>query len=178
MKRAEGLLVISRRGFCSGLAGCLGLALVDCTDGRAPVQTGPLGDHPDAGPDAAVDAASTIDSGPGATCPATGATDVGPPSAFLLGKPVYNATGKYFVIRDSGGLYAITARCTHELVIINDDGMQFNCPRHGALFTYNGDVTKGPAFFPLVHYAMCTLANGNVGVLPSQTVPKTQRLNV
>jgi Rieske Fe-S protein len=53
---------------------------------------------------------------------------------------------------------------------------QLFCSKHGATFTYDGDATKGPAFFPLLHFEMCTLSNGHVGVVTSQTVPKTQRL--
>jgi hypothetical protein len=37
-------------------------------------------------------------------------------------------------------------------------------------------VTMGPAVVPLVHFEMCTLSNGHVGVVTSQTVSKTQRL--
>jgi nitrite reductase/ring-hydroxylating ferredoxin subunit len=174
MKRADALHVISRRGVCGGLASCLGLALVNCVDGHSTViGTGGLGSD-DERADAGVDAPMIIDSGPAPTCPMTGATDVGAPSAFT--KPVYFASGNFFVIRDSGGLYAVSARCTHDGVTVVDDGTQLFCMRHGALFTYDGDVTKGPAFFPLVHFEMCTLANGHVGVVVSQIVAKTQRL--
>jgi nitrite reductase/ring-hydroxylating ferredoxin subunit len=178
MKRAEGLHVISRRGFCGALAGCVGFALVDCVDGKA-IQVGPLDGSGNPHPDAPVESdGSTGDSGTGATCPATGATDVGAPSAFMLGKPVFIDTGKFFVVRDAGGLYALTSHCTHDLVVVNDDGTEFKCPKHQATFTYDGVVTNGPAFFPLVHYAMCTLANGHVGVITAQTVPRAQRLMV
>ena len=52
------------------------------------------------------------------------------------------------------------------------------CPRHGSLFSFDGAVLTGPATAPLVHYAMCTLASGHVGVLTSQTVASTDRLAV
>jgi nitrite reductase/ring-hydroxylating ferredoxin subunit len=151
--------------------------MVNCIDGHSTVVgTGPLGGPADEHADAAVDAPGTIDSGTTATCPSTGASDVGAPSSFAVGKPVYVSTGNFFVVRDSGGLYAVSARCTHEGITVNDDGTQLVCPKHGATFTYNGDVTMGPAFFPLVHYEMCTLANGHVGVVTSQLVAETQRL--
>jgi nitrite reductase/ring-hydroxylating ferredoxin subunit len=112
----------------------------------------------------------------GATCPTTGAIDVGAPSAFLLNQPVYKSNGNFFVVRDSGGLYALTARCTHEgATCVTSSGVLY-CPRHGAEFDYNGGIITGPVFTGLVHYEMCTLTNGNVGVVVSMTVPKSQRL--
>jgi len=177
MKRAEGLCVISRRGLCGGLASCLGLVLVDCVDGHSNVvQTGALDGPGSERSDAAIDTGMPIDSGPAPSCPTSGVTDVGAPSSFVAGTPVYVASGNFFVIRDAGGLYALTARCTHEGVTVVDDTTQLVCKKHGATFTYDGDVTNGPAFFPLVHYEMCTLSNGHVGVVISQIVAKTQRL--
>jgi nitrite reductase/ring-hydroxylating ferredoxin subunit len=176
MKRADALCVISRRGVCGGIASCLGLALVNCVDGHSTIiETGGLGSDNERA-DAGIDAPMTIDSGAAATCPPSGANDVGAPTAFALGKPVYQASGNFFVIRDSGGLYAVSARCTHEGVTVIDDGTQLVCKKHGATFTYDGDVTNPPAFFPLVHYEMCALSNGHVGVVISQVVAKTQRL--
>lgn len=187
MKRAEGLsVVVTRRHFCGGVATCLGAAFVaSCTDGDGSsiVQTsglnGPDGEqnmgsgsgsgvHPDAG--------VTPDAGTAATCPSTGVTDVGAPSTFQMNVPKYFSSGNFFVVRDSGGLYALTARCTHDGVTISAESSDFYCPAHGATFTFNGTVTSGPAFNPLVHYAMCTMASGHVGVVKSQTVSQSQRL--
>jgi nitrite reductase/ring-hydroxylating ferredoxin subunit len=170
------------------VAACLGLALVGCTDGSGSVvETGPLGgggspggnDGPDAGvthmPDAAMGSGSGS-SGPQPTCPSTGVTDVGAPSTFTSGVATYFSSGKFFVVRDAGGLYALTARCTHEGATCVTQSTHFYCPRHGATFSINGDPTSGPVITGLVHYAMCTLANGHVGVILSQTVAKTDRL--
>ncbi len=184
MRRAEGLAVLSRREVCSALASCVGLALVaSCTDGDlGAVQTGGLNGADgtetgiDAGSQVHHDAGVTVDSGPMATCPSTGATDVGTPGTFASNSPVYFSTGKFFVVRDSGGLYALTARCTHEGATTVVDSGDFYCPRHGAQFTFNGAVISGPVITGLVHYAMCTLANGHVGVITSQTVSNSQRL--
>lgn len=191
MKRSEGLTVVSsRRHFCGGVASCLGIAFVAAAcadDDTTLIQTGGLN-----GPDGEQNKGSGSGSNPpldagvtqpdagsgssGATCPATGATDVGAPSTFTLNKPKYFSSGNYFVVRDSGGLYALTARCTHDGVTISAETSDFYCPAHGATFNFNGTVTQGPAFSPLVHYAMCTLSNGNVGVIKSQTVAQSQRL--
>jgi nitrite reductase/ring-hydroxylating ferredoxin subunit len=178
MKRAPGLLEFSRREFCAAAGGCLGLALVGCTDGdTGAVQTGPLGssngsgsgtDAPDAGHppgDAAV----------GVACTGT-AADVGAAASYALNSPKYFASGKYFVVRDAGGFYAITAICTHEGATNGVSGGNFRCPRHGALFTLNGTVISGPVFNGLVHYAMCNLPNGNLGVMLGTTVAQSARL--
>jgi cytochrome b6-f complex iron-sulfur subunit len=96
----------------------------------------------------------------------------------MLNKPVYFASKNVFVVRDTNGLYALTARCTHQGVTVVAHTSNFFCPGHGATFSFNGDVTLGPAATPLQHYAMCTLANGNVGVNMGMPVAKTVRLNV
>jgi nitrite reductase/ring-hydroxylating ferredoxin subunit len=163
--------------------------LAACTDGDGSTVIGTGGlngpdgtnqNNPDGGvshPDAAVtnpDAGSG--SGSAASCPATGATDVGAPATFALNKPKYFSSGNFFVMRDSGGLYALTARCTHSGVRVQDDSGDFYCPGHGATFSYNGDPLSGPVSTGLKHYEMCTLSNGNVGVVTSKTVTKTERL--
>ncbi len=192
MRRAEGLTVLTRRDVCVAFASCVGAALISsCTDGDVgPVQTGglngPDGTETGSGSgsvsgmvDAGVnghDSGTTADAGPVATCPTTGVTDVGAPSTFTTNNPVYVSSGNFFVVRDSGGLYALTAKCTHEGATCVVDSGDFYCPRHGATFSYNGAVLGGPVITGLVHYAMCTLANGHVGVVKSQTVSNSQRL--
>ncbi|MBV8762480.1 MAG: Rieske (2Fe-2S) protein [Deltaproteobacteria bacterium] len=149
------LVTISRRHFCTGLAGCLAVAACGSSD------------------EPTIDAPARS----GGVCPTTGALDVGPPSTFTLNTPVYFASGFVFVVRDANGLYALTARCPHQGFTTRVQGNDFICPRHGSLFSFDGAVLTGPATAPLVHYAMCTLASGNLGVLTSQIVPDTDRLN-
>lgn len=174
MKRAEGLVSLSRRELCGGVAACLGLATIaGCVDGDlAPVSTGPLTgpgqEHP---PDA-----SPPDTVIVASCPASGVSDVGTATTFVANTPVYFTAGNFFVVRDAGGLYAVTARCTHEGYTCIAEAGKFHCKKHDAFFDYNGGIITGPVVVGLVHYAMCTLANGHVGVIAAQTVPKTQRL--
>jgi cytochrome b6-f complex iron-sulfur subunit len=182
MRRADGLVTLSRREVCGGLATCFGAAVLSgCVDGSSGVvQTGPLGgpngNNPDGG-NHPIDAhQQQVDAGNTATCPSSGATDVGAPSAFVINQPVYKSAGNFFVVRDSGGLYALTARCTHEGATCVTSQGEFYCPRHGATFDYNGSVLGGPVFTGLKHYAMCTLSNGHVAVITSQTVPQSQRL--
>jgi cytochrome b6-f complex iron-sulfur subunit len=158
MKRSDALIAISRRQFCSGLAGCVGIiAAAGCGSSDAQMVDAP---------------------GSGGVCSTATALDVGTPSTFALNTPVYFAAGFVFVVRDANGLYALTARCPHQGFTTRVEGSFFVCPRHGSEFSFDGAVLTGPAFQPLVHFAMCTLDNGHVGVFTSQTVPDSQRLAV
>lgn len=158
VKRPAALITLSRRHFCSGLAGCVGIAVAAACGGS---------DAP--GIDAPAQA--------GGVCPTTGALDVGAPSTFVLNTPVYFASDFVFVVRDGSGLYALTARCPHQGFTTKVEGNVFVCPRHGSMFSFTGMLLTGPALSGLVHYAMCTLANGHVGVLTSQVVSDSDRLN-
>jgi nitrite reductase/ring-hydroxylating ferredoxin subunit len=189
MRRAPGLIELSRRDFCE--LACVGAALAACSDGTGAIQTGALGpggddtgapdapdgQNPDGGIGPGVDAHVGTDAGTqqGVACTGT-PIDVGPASTFLANKPIYNSTGKFFVVRDSGGLYAVTAKCTHEGAVMTVSGPHYFCPRHGATFQFDGTIISGPVSQPLVHYAMCNMSNGNIGVETTMTVSKTQRL--
>jgi nitrite reductase/ring-hydroxylating ferredoxin subunit len=176
MRRARGLVDISRREFCAFT--CLGIAVPACLDGdRAPILTGGLtgsdGNLPDAGH------MDGMMQGDGGVSACTGTFfDVGPASSFLLNQPKqFNSPNYIFVVRDANGLYAMTTKCTHQHVVLNPwDGTSFHCDQHGADFSINGAVIDGPTFTPLPHYAMCTIAGGHVGVETSIVVSATQRL--
>jgi Rieske Fe-S protein len=55
---------------------------------------------------------------------------------------VRTATGR-------NGFAALDLRCTHEGVIVKQDGDRWICPEHGANFALGGDVEIGPARTPL-----------------------------
>lgn len=181
MRRAEGLRAISRRDFCA-FAG--GLALAACTDGSTGViHTGSLGGgDDDNGPDAMRPDGSLPDGGmmpDGSVAGACmgAATDVGQtPAQITLNQPFYYSSSKMFIVRDSGGLYALTARCTHEGATCVVQSGDFYCPRHGAEFTLNGAVISGPVSHPLAHYGLCILPNGNLGIQTTTTVSASTRL--
>jgi isorenieratene synthase len=193
MKRARGLVEFSRRDFCA-FAAC-GIALLGCTDGGVdPVHTGALGGGDDQAPP--VDAkggdsgnggtdsgvthtdggVSNPDASAGPTCSGS-PIDVGLPSAFQVGTPVYFSGGRLFVVKDAGGYYAVSSLCTHEGATNVVSSGKFRCPRHGALFQFDGTIVSGPVNKPLVHYAMCTMANGHIGVTTATKVPATDRYN-
>ena len=186
MKRSTGLVELSRRDFCA--LASLGLAAAGCLgSGNGSVQTGGLdgtGDGNGGGPDAGSGAVThpdgsvaTTDGGTttAATCSGT-YTDVGAPSTYALNTPKYNSATKMFVIKDSSGYYALTAKCPHQGVTINYAPTSFHCPAHGADFTVTGAVIDGPTSKALQAYAMCTLANGNLGVETATKVASTVRL--
>lgn len=187
MRRVDGLYDISRRTFCAiAGAGGFGLVIGSCTDGSTgTVQTGGLGTGPDAAVKPPIDApkGSGADAPTGVACSGS-PTDVGPATTFTLNNPVYFSSGNFFVVRDSGGLYALTAACTHEGATTcigtqngcSSSGTVFFCPRHGATFTFDGAVISGPVFVPLAHYGMCDLANGHLGVMTSTMVAASARL--
>ena len=203
MRRHDKLVDFSRRDFCALAGLCAAAGVAACTDGAAkPVATGQLGETPDAPQDQPDAADNTPDAPPGSpdarpgspdarpdanagspdanqsgpTCSGT-VTDCGaPPSSFTSTPKLISS--KCFVVRDSGGLYAVSAKCTHEGATLTNDGSEFYCPRHGATFDYDGNVLGGPVFTGLVHYAMCIMSSGHVGVNTSQTVSQSTRMNV
>ncbi|HEY4243221.1 MAG TPA: Rieske 2Fe-2S domain-containing protein [Kofleriaceae bacterium] len=184
MRRAAGLQALSRRTFCA-LAGAVGaeLALQACTDSARPVSTGPLGDDDETPPDstvapddaAPVDGAHVADAFEGLACTTT-PTDVGAPSSYTLNVPKYFSSGKFFVVKDATGFYALTARCTHEGATCTVQGSDIHCSRHNANFTLNGAVISGPPHTALQHYAMCNMGSGNLGVITSMAVSATTRI--
>jgi Rieske Fe-S protein len=69
------------------------------------------------------------------------------------------------IIRHDGKIYASTMVCTHRggtLNLSEPGADNFKCPRHGALFDVEGNVTKGPARMPLARYAILADANGHL----------------
>jgi len=86
---------------------------------------------------------------------------------------------RLFVCRDSGGLFALSGICTHAgcNTNFNAGATTYDCPCHGARFTYVGAVQQGPASSPLVHYAMC-LVGTSIGVDTSQIVAATVRYSL
>jgi Rieske Fe-S protein len=80
-----------------------------------------------------------------------------------------------FVCRDSGGLYALTAICTHQGCTVTKQASQFYCPCHGATYDLNGQHQTRPATGPLDHFAICLDQSGNVLVDYNTVVAATTR---
>jgi len=161
-----------RRSFLLGCAAC---GVAACSGATAThTDDAGAGDDGGAGDDASTDGGDGGDGG-ASMCPST-AKDTGKmPSAFAAGKPVYLASAFAFVVRDAGGLYALTAVCTHQGCTCTASGNGFYCPCHGATFDLSGNVTLGPARLPLKHYALCITGNGTVAIDTKTTVAASTR---
>ncbi len=112
----------------------------------------------------------------GACTPGAGAFDAGLASAINVGDAKLLSGSSYdlFLCRDAGGLYAMSARCTHDGVELQKQSTKLHCPKHGANFDLNGEFPTLPAFFPLQHYAVCVV-NGNVKIDPGTGVTASAR---
>ena len=106
-------------------------------------------------------------------------TAAGNASNYTVGgtpKMFGSGSKEFFVVRDSGGLYAVSAICTHSGCTNQYQGTSgFYCPCHGATFDLNGGSPTSPAHSALKHYAMCVDASGNVTVNTSTSVSATLR---
>ncbi|MCU1282534.1 MAG: qcrB 2, partial [bacterium] len=107
-----------------------------------------------------------------------GPTAAGTASSYTVGgtpKLFGSGSKEFFVVRDAGGLFAVSAICTHSGCTNEVNGGQFYCPCHGATFAFDGSNPTSPAHSALKHYAMCVDASGNVTVNTGTTVPSTTR---
>ncbi|MBL8685445.1 MAG: Rieske (2Fe-2S) protein [Myxococcales bacterium] len=192
-KRSLPVIEQSRREFVTAaaatlLAGCAAPMMeLDAGDSGAPndsatpadtgVDTGSTASDTGILTDAtASDTGIPADAPSGGTCP-SGVRVVGRPSDFTLNTPRLVTSG-LFVVRDARGFYALTSICTHQGCDVAPAAGGFRCPCHGATYDLNGGNTGGPAMRPLEHYAMCTLANGQLGVDFSRVVAANERLVV
>lgn len=82
------------------------------------------------------------------TFPAPGA------AALEVGRAIVVEAGPVVLARDEGGLYAMSALCTHLGCQVTVEGDGLPCPCHGSVFDLQGEVVTGPASSPLEHYAV------------------------
>ena len=84
----------------------------------------------------------------------------------------------FWLIRDAGGIYALSAKCTHEGTRINQVGASsFGCTCHGSQYDFNGGVTRGPATVALDHFQVSEPSAGAMLVVdPSLVVGASVRL--
>jgi cytochrome b6-f complex iron-sulfur subunit len=83
------------------------------------------------------------------------------------------------VARDAGGVYAMSAVCTHAGCLLDESSQTIaaglSCPCHGSTFDGDGNVTRGPARVPLQHYAVTIASDGSVTVDGNQPVSASTR---
>jgi cytochrome b6-f complex iron-sulfur subunit len=101
-------------------------------------------------------------------------------SALSVGTMI--AMSNIIVARDAGGVYAMSAVCTHAGCLVDDASgtiaSGLYCPCHGSAFDGNGAVTRGPARAPLQHYAVTIAGDGSITVDGSQPVSPDTRTPV
>ncbi len=103
--------------------------------------------------------------------------------AGLLGTPDgtardYRNLGNFFLLKDAGGIYAMTAICTHMGCTVGAPvGTQITCPCHGSQYDLGGGNLLGPATVPLVHFSVTEATPGGALVVnTAQTVAASTRL--
>ena len=115
--------------------------------------------------------------GPPTGSPPSGPVSVGNISALSVGTML--VMSNVVVARDAGGVYAMSAVCTHEGCLLDQSsqtiGAGLSCPCHGSTFDGAGNVTRGPARAPLQHYAVTIAADGSVTVDGSRAVSASTR---
>jgi Rieske Fe-S protein len=90
----------------------------------------------------------------------------------------YRVLGGFYLLADAGGIYALTAICTHRGCMVSAEGAEgFGCPCHDSEYDRNGAVTQGPAPLPLKHYLVREAEPGGLLVVDlSKTVDPGARL--
>jgi Rieske Fe-S protein len=152
---------LDRRTFCQGaLAAGLGLAACRCGGGGGSSTPSSQQPPPASG------AVTTTDTKAGLLADAAGTTHD------------YRNLGGFLLIRDSGGIYAMTTVCTHMGCTVDlPVGTVITCPCHGSQYDLGGGNLQGPATMPLVHYAVTEPTPGaDLVVHKDQVVSASTRL--
>jgi len=104
-----------------------------------------------------------------------------PPTSFVAGAPPefsdgtvrFNKEQKAYVIGVAGGVYALSAVCTHLGCITRFRSEQrvIACPCHGSVFDLEGNVVHGPAPRPLQWLDVTEDPAGNLVVDTGIVIP-------
>ena len=123
---------------------------------------------------------SSDDAGGGTT---TGAIPAAPTNVKDIPVGFVGSAGNHVLLgRDGGGLYAMTASCTHQscdLAVYGSlNGTGISCRCHGSGFSLTGERVKGPAVNSLGHYKVDVAADGTITVDTKTTVDAATRTAV
>lgn len=118
--------------------------------------------------------------GPGADPGSGGVTTAGSASGLAVGAARVSSDSSAVVLRDAGGLYAMSLTCTHSGCNMSDGvtAQAIHCSCHGSVFDLSGGVLNGPAQQALPHYAVTVDASGTITVHTDQTVASDVRTAV
>ncbi len=82
----------------------------------------------------------------------------------------YRNLGSFLLIKDGGGIYAMTAVCTHLGCTVGlPAGGRIVCPCHGSEYNLAGGNLVGPAPSPLVHFQVAEASPGGFLVVNTGT---------
>jgi cytochrome b6-f complex iron-sulfur subunit len=116
-------------------------------------------------------------SGGGDAPPWTGPTsfDLGAPADLKEGvDPKWMQSGGFFVVREGGRLFAVSAICSHKACPLSPKPTEYLCPCHGSRFTRAGKVVNGPAFTSLPRFGVALNPSGHVTVDRTKVFPEAQ----
>ena len=109
-----------------------------------------------------------------------------PPTTFRAGSPLdypegtvrFNKEQKAYIIGGPGGVYALSAVCTHLGCItrFRSDENVIACPCHGSRFDLEGNVVHGPAPRPLPWLEVRSEPPGSLVVDTSVVIPRGKLL--
>ena len=102
---------------------------------------------------------------------------VGRPEEFPPDSVTLLPERRVFVFRDAQGFHAISTVCTHlGCNVDHEEGHGFTCPCHGSTYDERGEVTRGPAAWPLPRFAMSLSRRGELVVDTRREVDSGFRL--
>ena len=100
---------------------------------------------------------------------------------FSPGTVTINAKNRTYIVREKeGGIYAISAVCTHLgcLTRWNENKGEITCPCHGTKFSKSGNVIEGPTSKTLPRFSIELNDNNEIIVDKSITVNENQTLEL
>jgi cytochrome b6-f complex iron-sulfur subunit len=100
---------------------------------------------------------------------------------FSPGTVTLDAKNRTYIVRETeGGIYAISAVCTHLgcLTRWNENKGEITCPCHGTKFSKNGKVLEGPTYKTLPRFSVRLNERSEIIVDKSITVDENQVLEI
>lgn len=103
-----------------------------------------------------------------------------PPDTYGVGSVYSVEENKSFILRDSGGVFAMSAVCTHLGCTVKhmDAKGEFHCPCHGSVFDKDGTNIAGPAPRPLPRLDANVARDGRLEVDTQVETSKDYRVPV